>query len=731
MVEELLRAFAGREQVQEQIVDLKQLARQGKISREHYARLRRDYKKRLASLESEISDIKGRIGSQVAVFQATLSAYDGQTRKLSEAYARGALSLKEYQRRLKDVEQERDEYAHRQGIHEQEALLKTEKAADVSAWMHTHGNMVRPENRESASTDRSNGIIHLLRLATGAAALVLLASLLLPFFSGSVGHYIRPGNSLFQAALALRIDYPALTLLAAGPAIVAVLAWVACLIRTHLLRGMLLLALMTFAIAAIGACASLLLYYPHPLLSEAAAALDILSSAEIGLPVFLGALGILHLLALAAILGNRVGLILWLLSPSLSVLIFAGTAFVCAYSLYSDAEIAFEAFEDNSNDVSNNNAAQLRVSVVNRGNVPLYLMDSLSRHASRNAYEMVFEQRESDNPWEAANPDASEATIDACIAVAAGSSLELVQKFPLPDKGDTIVFRAALLRRDEAPIHSKEVSVSLKRPGLRNVAAVDAEAEFASAEPVTRASSNGEEEQKDESAATMPNFPPILLDPRQVNDAPAAPSNIRHTEPLSEEEKRRDAALVELQEITAKLDNAKADILTEQVAKVRLSIDGLKDPAERDRIHDLLDAAILESKVRDAALIYERALHAFQSELYERTIDYCRDINNIYQNPPRTRGENLNVRSQTLLADVSQLMSQAKMAVDPALRYQLTGIAQNTEGNNIAFLNDRLTGKRIRLDGDGDLEDWKVTEIAERHLLIKQGRREIKLTVRQ
>lgn len=600
-----------------------------------------------------------------------MGAYDGQAKNLQREFENGTLSRKDYEKQLKKNQVERAREAERQSLSRLMAIVQVEKASELKEWLSRSDSSSKDTTQQHLLSSYKGWQDTLLQVFTGATALVLLAVIFFPFFREMLDLNSGRSNSLFQISLFLKSKYSPLLLLSAGPVIIAILAFFISLIPTRTLRGFLLFVISTTAMVALGIGLGVLFCFPHPLLSNFIGMLVELSQARIGLAFFVGSIFLLHIMALLNIWKMKSARILWLISFGVALVAVAATAAACFLGVHTYAGVTLREVSIDGD------IAALEIEVVNSGNIPLYLTETLSDHPSQNTYAVSVHNRVTESSWERVIPLDHEFADSKYSKVAAGESKMIIWRVPLPVEQNPCEFRAELHLAEGVAAQSENVILTRQ--------------------------------------ATEEAEPPI----------------IESTDPeISADTEQLEVCREELLNITNKLADTKPAVLVQNVNSMRGEIERLSNQTERDRMHGLLDKAILGAKEREATALYEKALQAYNSELYDNAITGFQDVFEIFKDQPQTRSEEVGTKSRELLAFTERYLNGSQLAVDPKQRFQVTGFFDSGKGKTIAFLNDNFTGKQLQVNAGDTIAKWEVVSISKSSLVIQDDRNEFTLEVR-
>ena len=455
MADELKQLLVERKAAWEQLSRLKKLASAGEVTEDQFKKLSAEYQERFQAADQRVASFKEGIRSKLSVLRPTLGAYEGQLKRLEQEYSEGKCDQRQYQARVLKVVEKRAQYAQKERLPVLEALLKAELPEHLDGLESaTAAGSVSARPGRSVSGGSVWDMV--LRGAGFIVAAGMVASVFVPFFATPLGSLAEEGNSLARATL-LSSPNTRLGLLFAGvPVGLGIVVALISLVRGRGLRGALLLLLGTLACLGAAAAVAFVFSYPHPLLQQARSLLTDWGHARVGLPLVLGLLGALHVLALLHLFRSRTALTLWVSSLILALLAAGGTA------LFLHQWVKIEYSVSLKNRAGDAQAAPLEGEVENRGNVPLVIQEVLGNAPSLNQFALQV-QRHSEVGWEntAAKWATEKGSLSGPESVAPAGMLHILVDPALPQGMSSVVFRVGLARPGTESRYSNEATIDL------------------------------------------------------------------------------------------------------------------------------------------------------------------------------------------------------------------------------------------------------------------------------
>jgi len=734
MLNELREAFRAREAARALLTKLEGLARAGEVSMEEARQLASDYQDRIRKAEAEITALREQLRARLDTVVPVLEAYDEQVRRLEREAEEGRLSGRRYQKEVARVLDQRAAFANREQVALIEALMRAGNTQALEGLSEISAE-AQPGPRSRAVWDT------VLRGASLVVALAILVASGLPFFSVHVVSVSEAGDSLVRAAYNGFERSPFLAYLAIVPVVLAMGMGFTFVTRSRKARAMILFTLATVAASFGAVLTGAAFSYPSPTLSGVRTMLYQLGKSEAGLMLLIACVLCMYGLGIMSLssVRRRISACAWTLGIPLVVGLCVWAYFYLTVQVSASLVLNAKPAEqqEQSRDID------VEVLVTNEGTVPIYVENNISNLISRSQFALNIEQQPNTaDEWHRGGVQLlalrdyvmGEDLGEGSERILAKGELRFSGRLSGGELASRVALRGILSNQDGAEIMSESVTVDLPEPPPTPVEPLTTpmpttevesrpfspDAKLAAKErEASQLMDSADKAYQNKTYDSAANFAQKVVE--ILGDVETSTGTALRARATELETRATQAAdlVRKLEELKQHLTQAKASTAEPLLREIREAILKIEPASERDSFNQEVDAAIFSAKQREASDRLQEANEAFKNESYDHAAKLAQEALDVFTHEPLTPTVDAASSPPPVCGDASMLIETAKRAVDPTLRFALTGIIQVDKGNT-AFLNDTITGENFRVAEGDRVKQWKVDEITTKTIVLEK-----------
>ena len=152
------------------------------------------------------------------------------------------------------------------------------------------------------------------------------------------------------------------------------------------------------------------------------------------------------------------------------------------------------------------------------------------------------------------------------------------------------------------------------------------------------------------------------------------------------------------------------DEIWRRMRELRTRIAAVADPAARKRLHEDLDALVLDAIEEEALDRYDEAADLYDAGEYAKTLAACERVFALYEGRDAPKLEVLKLESPEAMGLAEDLYAAAEMAQNPEQRFAVQGFF-TAGGKEAVVIQDYLNGTRHTVAQDERLGDFTVERI--------------------